>query len=87
MSISGGVTDGSLFGGTGNDSFDFTGDRVTGLIDTGSGVDSVVLGALGDSITLTGALTSTSLNAGAEADSLIVSANMSAASIEAGAGG
>ena len=25
------------------DSFDFTGDRVTGLIDTGAGVDSVVL--------------------------------------------
>ena len=42
MSITGGITDGSLFGGTGNDSFNFVGaagQRVTGLIDTGSGVD------------------------------------------------
>ena len=38
MSITGGITDGSLFGGTGNDSFDFTGGRATGFVDTGSGV-------------------------------------------------
>ena len=45
MSITGGITDGSLFGGTGNDSFNFTGGRATGVADTGSGADSVVLGA------------------------------------------
>ena len=38
MSITGGITDGSLFGGTGNDSFDFTGGKVTGVVDTGAGV-------------------------------------------------
>ena len=36
MSITGGITDGSLFGGTGNDSFNFTGGRATGFVDTGS---------------------------------------------------
>ena len=41
----------------------------TGVVDTGSGADSVLLGALADSITVTGALTSTSLNAGAGNDS------------------
>ena len=45
MSIAGGVTDGSLFGGTGNDSFDFAGGKVTGLADTGSGQDSLLFGA------------------------------------------
>ena len=49
------------FGGDGNDSFNFTGGRATGLLDTGNGVDSVLLGAAADSITVTGALTSTSL--------------------------
>ena len=41
MSITGGITDGSL-GGTGNDSFNLIGGRFTGLVDTGSGVDSVL---------------------------------------------
>ena len=63
MSITGGITDGSLFGGAGKQ-LDFTGGRVTGVVDTGTGVDSVVLGGNSDSLTLTGALTSTSLNAG-----------------------
>ena len=63
MSITGGITDGSLFGGTGNDSFNFTGGGATGLVDTGTGSDSVMFGALGDTITITGVLTSTSINA------------------------
>ena len=89
MSITGGITDGSLFGGTGNDSFNFvgaTGNRVTGLIDTGSGVDSVILGGAGDTVTLSGALTSTSVNAGGGDDSIVIKANMASASLEAGAG-
>ena len=65
MSITGGITDGSLFGGVGNDSFNFTGGRVLLVIDTGTGADSVLLGALwADSLTLTGALTGTTLKAG-----------------------
>ena len=39
----------------------FTGGRATGLVDTGAGSDSVLLGTSGDSITLTGALTGTSV--------------------------
>ena len=73
----GGITDGSLFGGTGNDSFDFTGGEATGFVDAGSGVDSVLLGSTADTITLTGALTSTSVTAGGGADSLVVKANVS----------
>ena len=42
MSITGG-TDGSLFGGTGNDTFNFIGGKVSGVVDTGTGADSVVL--------------------------------------------
>ena len=59
---------------------------VPGVVDTGAGSDSVILGALGDSITLTGVLTSTSINGGAGADSIVVQANMASASIESGAG-
>ena len=62
MSITGGITDGSLFGGTGNDTFNFLGGRVSAVVDTGSGADSVVLSdTLADAVTLTGALTSTIL--------------------------
>ena len=32
----------ALFGGTGNDSLDFSGGRATGFVDTGSGSDSVL---------------------------------------------
>ena len=41
MSITG-VSPMDLFGGTGNDSFDFTGGRVSGVVDTGTGADSVL---------------------------------------------
>ena len=47
-----------MFGGVGNDSFDLSGGVATAsVIDTGSGADSVLLGASGDSITLTVQLT------------------------------
>ena len=46
------------------------------MVDTGSGVDSVLLGGTADTITLTGALTSTSVTAGGGADSLVVKANV-----------
>ena len=47
------------------------------MIDTGSGLDSVLLGSADDSLTLTGALTSTSLTSGGGADSIVVKANVS----------
>ena len=84
MSITSGITDGSLFGGTGNDSFNFTGGRVTGLVDTGAGSDSLMFGALGDSLTLTGELTGTSVNGAAGADSFVVKSTMLSASLQGG---
>ena len=88
ISISGGIADGSLFGGDGNDSFDFTGGAVQRvMVDTGSGVDSVLLGGSADSITLTGALTSTSVTAGAGADSILVKANVASGYFDISAAG
>ena len=87
MSITGGITDGSLFGGTGNDTFNFLGGRVSAVVDTGSGVDSVVLSdTLADTVTLTGALTSTTLEAGAGDDSIVIKSNVSAGLISLDAG-
>ena len=68
ISIAGGINAGSLFGGVGNDSFNLFGGQASTVVDTGSGVDSVLLGAAADTLTLTGALTSTSLTAGAGND-------------------
>ena len=86
FSISGGITDGSLFGGDGNDNFNFTGGGATGLIDTGSGVDSVLLAADADTVTLTGVLTSTTLDAGSGADSIVVKANVASGYFDLSAG-
>ena len=89
ISIGGGIASGSLFGGDGNDSFNFTGgasERATGVVDTGSGIDSVLLGAGGDSITLTGALTSTSVTAGSGDDSIVSRANVASGYLDISAG-
>ena len=53
MSITGGTTM-ALFGGVGNDSFNFVGGRVSAVLDTGAGADSVLLSdTLNDTVTLT----------------------------------
>ena len=86
MSITGGISDGSLFGGTGNHSFNFSG-RVAGVVDAGTGADSVVLyGNHADTVTLTGALTSTTLSAGNGNDSIVVQSNVSVGLISLDAG-
>ena len=73
VSITGGITDSSLFDGTGNDSFNFVGGRVSG-VDTGTGADSVVLSDTGaDTVTITGALTGTTLKAGTTVTRLLSS--------------
>ena len=86
MSLAGGIASGSLYGGDGNDSFDFTGGAATGLVDTGAGVDSVLLGASADSITLTGVLTSTSVTAGSGADSILIKSNVASGYFDISAG-
>ena len=66
---------------------DFTGGRVKGVVDTGTGADSVVLGDTGnDAVTITGALTDTTIQAGTGADSIVVQSNVSAGLISLDAG-
>ena len=83
MSITGSITDGSLFGGMETTASAQVVQQKVLLTSVGS--DSVLLSGEADSITLTGVLTGTSVVAGSGNDSLLVTANMSSASV-AGAG-
>ena len=84
ISIAGGIAAGTLWR-HGNDGFIHW--RCIGLVDTGSGVDSVLLSGSADSITLTGALTSTSVTAGAGNDSILVKANVASGYLDVSAAG